>query len=129
MDRRRFLVLSGSTLPLAGCTSFGASRDEPDRSDDIHIGLSNGTAEPVTVGVTVSFLDTDYFETEQRVEAEAMEHVYPGIHWPGEYTITIAVEGREERTFQFDVEEFDLRAGSNFIVWIGSNDVRYGVEE
>jgi len=63
-----------------------------------------------------------------RAADEAVEYD-PGIHSPGEYTLTVAVDGGPTKTRELTIEEFDVGAGSNHYVEIYADEIQIFAEE
>jgi len=146
MKRRFVLTLLGSCIAVAGCahtetgtpdtTAAGEpahgpteSSETPDHAEDIFVVLQNETPEQVTVAVTITRGDSVSFEDEATVNPGETQYVYPGITERGEYELTVSLPDRPVQTRPFDVEDYDLRMGSNIDVWISTDTVRIGIEE
>ena len=62
------------------------------------------------------------------IEANGFTSLDTGIDESGQYDLTVAVDGRT-REITLEVEEYDLRRGSNVVFWVDEDVVRYGIEE
>jgi hypothetical protein len=117
--RRRHLVGVLGTLVGTGCISA---------SDEIRIVLENNTTRDAAVELQVS-RDTVVFAEELMVRSDSRSEVNPGITQPGQYQIAVTVDTGLEETYTWDVEEVDVRMGSNAILSIYETELRLRVEQ
>jgi hypothetical protein len=117
--RRRHLVGVLGTLVGAGCISV---------SDEIRIVFENNTFGDTGVELQVS-RDAVVFAEELTVRSDNRSEVNPGITQPGQYQIAITVDTGLEETYTWDVEDVDVRMGSNAILSIYETELRLRVEQ
>ncbi|WP_251342681.1 hypothetical protein [Haloplanus halophilus] len=151
MDRRELLALTPALLvTAAGCsidsesapstsspastTPDGTSSTDtptpsgsPARSDPIAIVVSNGRESAVDAALLVTHEADRIFDRTVVVEPGARRSVDPGIDGTGAYELTVSLAD-DERVRPFDVEDYDLRMGSDLIVEIGER-IRVLMEE
>lgn len=121
MDRRRFvttaaLLAAGS---VAGCTV-----DEFEPIEDVAIRIDNNTEAAVEVGLTVDRGDDVVFQDTVTVEADGRRFVNPRLTKSGDYRLHVAVDGDRKTTFEFGLDSYDIRTGSNVNVDVFSDGVR-----
>ncbi|WP_226021911.1 hypothetical protein [Halomicrobium salinisoli] len=145
MKRRRVLALLSAALPLAGCFAPEAevqpdqsdnstptvteATDTPDSSEDIFVSLQNETTEPVTAAVTITTNNSVFLEEEVSAGPSGINQLYSGITEQGDYELVVSIDDQREAEFSFGIGEYDLRMGSNLIVWIRDDEVGIGIEQ
>jgi hypothetical protein len=117
--RRRYLVGVLGTLVGSGCISV---------SDEIRIVFENNTSGDTGVDLRVS-REAVVFAEEITVRSDSPSEVNPGITRPGQYQIAVSVDTGLEETYTWDVEDVDVRMGSNAILSIFETDLRLRVEQ
>ncbi|WP_434530099.1 hypothetical protein ACODNH_02285 (plasmid) [Haloarcula sp. NS06] len=125
MKRRSLLSLSVLLIPFAGCST----ETDPDVAEDIFVVLDNESPEQATVAVSVVTGDSSVFEGETAVNPSNRKNVYPGITDTGDYTLTISLGDGREQEYPFNIEEYDLRMGSNIIVSINETEIEFSIQE
>lgn len=151
--RRHFLragISSVATVVLSGClTSSGTNSSETETtsptlspttrqpttsgtttpSDTIDVDFHGRESTDVTVHYTITQDSTPISEGDVQVPAGEVVSRESGITEQGTYTLTVTVADREEKSAQFDIEGYDLRMGSDLIVWIDEHEIGFGIEE
>ncbi|AHB67855.1 MULTISPECIES: hypothetical protein [Haloarcula] len=125
MKRRSLLSLSVLLIPFAGCSA----ETDPDVAEDIFVVLYNESSEQATVAVSVVTGDSSVFECETAVNPSNRKNVYSGITETGDYTLTISLGDGREQEYPFNIEEYDLRMGSNIIVSIKETEIEFSIQE
>ena len=125
MKRRSVLALPVLLVPLAGCSA----KTDPDFAEDIFVVLYNKSPEQATVAVSIVTDDSVVFEDETTVDPSNRKDVYPGISEVGDYTLTISLDDGRERDYPFNIEDYDLRMGSNIIVEISESEIQFFIQE
>ena len=129
---------AGESPPEATGTAEPADGDEvtestaagtPDYVGDIWIFLQNHTDVSKTVRLTVSATEETIREAERRIAPGAGSYVDPEIDEIGEYELLISVDGGPERSSPLRIEDYDIRMGSNVIVWIREESFKLLKEE
>ena len=148
--RRRTLLTALALFPIAGCGAPGSDpsiADEPSTptatpsrgaatptvtpppEDPILFVVHNSTDDELTVSLTLTYDGTTVLDETVLLTADEAVEYDPGLHTPGQYTLTVAVDGGPTRTRDLAIERFDVRAGSNHFVEIYTDDIRIFAEE
>lgn len=139
MDRRSLLAATG--LVLAGCseqvgpdqadepTDSAGTQETTDVAEDILIWVSNGTATEQTVRLTVTTGGGTHVEKSITLGANENTYVDPSIAEIGDYELTVELDDGRTESMPFDIEEYDIRMGSNFTVEIDPENIRVSMEE
>jgi hypothetical protein len=125
MKRRSLLSLSVLLIPFAGCSA----ETDPDVAEDIFVVLDNESPEQATVAVSVVTGGSSVFEGGITVNPSNRKNVYPGITETGDYTLTVSLGDGREQKYPFNIEEYDLRMGSNIIVSINETEIQISIQE
>jgi hypothetical protein len=131
-------LLTGAGIGLAGCTgiqgSEGTDTATPGDSDmsnpqeqQIFVVISNETAEPITLSIELSTEETVLLEEEMTIKPGRLTSYFTGIHDEGKYELSVVLDDRENKN-TFDIEEYELETGSNILVWLEEDVIRFGKE-
>ena len=158
VTRRSFLGSGGASVfaVLAGCIGETTSPEAPTESPvDTPRSATPTEPEPNNSNTTVTSNPTDPIEVEYVNETDAeqlvqysitrdsttvsegeltvpsgdVSSVHSDIKRMGEYELHVSVETLDEVTYPFDIEEYDLRMGSNLVVWMYEDKIETGIEE
>jgi len=148
--RRRTLLAAIALSPIAGCAapdSDGSTAREtstptattasdtttptvtPPPDDPILFVVHNPTDSELTVTITLTHDGTALVDETVTLTADEAVEYDPDIHTPGEYTLTVAVDGGLTRTRDLSIERFDVGAGSNHYVEIYADEIQIFAEE
>jgi hypothetical protein len=151
MRRRQLLGMIVTVVGISGCTSedgnspTNTTTEAPsptetstetqtttvpssDPAQDIWIVLENNTSEDVVVNLQISREDV-ILTDKVTIRSDGRSEVNSKITETGRYRIEISVDNGIEEAYSWNVEDYDLRTGSNMIISINENDVRIMVEE
>jgi len=147
---RRTLLAAIALSPIAGCsapggdastareaststapTSQGATTPTvtPPPDDPILFVVHNPTDSELTVTISLTHDGTALVDETVTLAADEAVEYDPDIHAPGEYTLTVAVDGGLTRTSDLSIERFDVGAGSNHYVEIYPDEIQIFWEE
>jgi len=149
--RRRTLLAALALSPITGCAAPSGSAKTssetpatsptitaessatptvtPPPDDPILFVVHNPTESDLTVSVTLTHNGTALVDETVALAADEAVEYDPGIHSPGEYTLTVAVDGGPTKTRELTIEEFDVGAGSNHYVEIYADEIQIFAEE
>jgi len=119
----------GTDSPNASPSSGTGDTDGFDAVEDVAVVLGNHTGTAVTVRLAVSTAERALLDADYEVGLDGRRAVDPGITATGEYGVSIAVRDGPETTATFDVEDYDLRAGSNLVAEIEADRIQVLVQE
>lgn len=140
MDRRDYLTaLHTALLAFAGgcltapdsattTTTDPATATTTPSPERIALVVNNGRDTPLDVTLTVTRDGDSVYRERVAVDAGERRSVDPGIDAPGAYELTVTLADGTERVRPFDIEDYDLRMGSNLVVEVGDR-IRVLVEE
>ena len=156
MDRRTVLATAALSLPIlsvSGCTAAptnnssastadvesdtGSRTDSNETTDDetvtntepIELEVYNDTSSEVIATVTLTRGNSTVLEDEFEVSPDESMSTETGITETGQYELTVAVADGREQTWSFDIETYDLRAGSGMSVFIEPDELEWLIEE
>lgn len=101
----------------------------PNPTDPIELDCHNETDEEQTVQYSITRDSTTVSEGEVQVPARGFSSVQLDIKRMGEYELNVTVNNIDEVIYPFDIEEYDLRMGSNLVVWIYEEKIEVGMEQ
>lgn len=137
LQRRTLLhVATGVGIGLAGCSSIdgpttGTPTDSPvpnPAAQAIHVVVHNEISQSITVSVELTSGGTALLEDQATIRPSEFTGFETGIDEPGDYTLKVAREDRVEDT-SFDIGAFDLDSGSDIIVRIYEDEIRFLTED
>lgn len=151
MNRRAFLATGGIALsaPLVGClqndtggkdnetstdrnstkTDDTGTEETSDSAEDIMVMVENPTSEEQTLTLTITQDSSSILEDDLSVDSDDRQETETGIDEQGEYELIVDVEGGDETSYPFSIEEYDVRMGSNLIVIIRDSDIEIMQEQ
>jgi hypothetical protein len=103
--------------------------DTPTAEERIMVALHNERDTEVTVSVTVVAGSEQLTDAERTLPAGGYEAVFSGIRDEGEYDITVETADGLSESYEFTIEEWDVRMGSNVVVWLGDDEMEFAMEE
>ena len=101
----------------------------PDPSDPIQLDCYNETDEEQTARYSIIRGSTSISEGDVHVPASGFASTELDIKRRGAYELTLSVKNIDAGTFPFDIGEYELRTGSNLVVWIYEEEIEMGIEE
>lgn len=101
----------------------------PNPTDPIKLDCYNETDEEQTVQYSITRDSTTVSEGEVQVPARDFSSVQSDIKMMGEYELNVTVNTIDEVIYPFDIEEYDLRMGSNLVVWVYVEKIEVGMEQ
>ena len=140
LQRRTLLqIVTGIGGGLAGCSSNqgteGTQTETPTDSpapnpeaQNIHVDLHNHLSQAITVSVELSTEQKVLINDEVSLEPNGFGSLDTGIDETGQYDLKVMVDDREKE-ISFEITDYDLEAGSNIVLWIDEDKIRYGMEE
>lgn len=142
MRRRQLLLgMTATVAGISGCISEDGSSPtktttetqtttdlSSDPEEDIWIVLENNTSGDVVVNLDISREDV-ILTDKVTIRSGGRSEVSSKIAETGQYRIEISVDNGIEESYSWNVEDYDLRMGSNMIISINENDVRIMIEE
>ncbi|MHC3380317.1 hypothetical protein [Haloarcula sp. H-GB5] len=118
-----------ATSPTTAVEASATPTMTPPPDDPILFVVHNPTESDLTVSITLTHDGTALIdETVALADDEAVEYD-PEIHTPGEYTLTVAVDGGPRKTRKLPIEQFDVGAGSNHYVEVYMDEIQIFAEE
>ncbi|WP_424003127.1 hypothetical protein ACOZ4I_03630 [Haloarcula salina] len=118
-----------ATSPTTTPESSATPTVTPPPDDPILFVVHNPTESDLTVSVTLTHDGTALIDETVALAADEAVEYDPGIHSPGEYTLTVAVDGRPTKTRKLPIDRFDVGAGSNHYVEIDADEIQIFAEE
>lgn len=88
-------------------------------TDPVMVRLANDRDTSVTLTATVTSGNRTLLETERELMGNSAVEVETGIDSVGEYQVRIEIADGDTATATFSYNDYDVRTGSNIIVWIG----------
>nr|WP_233340595.1 hypothetical protein [Haloprofundus sp. MHR1] len=98
-------------------------------SDPIELDVHNETEEPKLCQYSIRQGSDTILDGEIEVPASDFTPVDTGIEETGEYELNVAVDDIGQNSYPFSVGNYDLRMGSNLVIWIYENQIQMGMEE
>ena len=141
--RRRALITTLPVVAVAGCTAPDSTPTETDGQptathtdtvtanpdDPILFVVDNDTDTEQTVQLTLTDGDRTLIDDSVTLSPDGSREYDPEIGTPGEYDLSVAVDGGPSTSRTLDIEAFDVRAGSNHFIDITDDSIDVFWEE
>lgn len=114
---------------MAGCLSDLGGSDELDFAEDIWIVINNQMSQEVLVDLNIERSGEEFFTEEVTTPPESISKVYPGITETGNYQFTVSIGEERSTSFEWQVESFAIRAGSNLNIRVKDSEIDWYYEE
>ena len=101
----------------------------PDHAEDILIILRNFDTTEKTVSLVLSTPEETLLRGDFEVDPDAELPVNTQITEPGQYELTITVHGGPTTSTSFNIDDYDLQAGSDLIVEIDDGSLSVMLQE
>lgn len=93
------------------------------------VALHNHRDAAVALSLRVTGGAETLLDTERDLEAGGYEAVPSSIRAVGEYELSVETNDGAAASRTYAIEEYDVRMGSNLVVWVESADVELAIEE
>jgi hypothetical protein len=101
----------------------------PNPSDPIQLDCYNETDEEQSCTYSIVRNENTISDGKLEIPARDFASIDTAIEHVGEYELNISVDDIGEEAYRFNVEDYDLRMGSNLVVWIYQDGIQIGMEE
>lgn len=120
-----------TTRPSGGTTtpSETSTQVTPDPDDPIQIVVSNDGERSRTVTLTVTSAGGTVREATVEVDPDTVRTVDTGITTTGDYELHVVTADGVEESVPFDIEDYDIRMGSNLMVSVADDGIMVAIEE
>jgi hypothetical protein len=120
----------GSDTPTDGGDPSDTTGSESAPASDTDIEISNDTDTTRSVTVTITDSGETIFEESVTLDAGEMRRLDPGPVPKGTgYELIAETETGRRDTLPFGVDDYDVREGSNLLVWISQEGLETGMQE
>lgn len=124
---------TASDTPTASTTpdtlTASTPTDTPSAAGRIMVALHNHRDAAVTLSLRVTGGAETLLETERALEAGGYEAVPSGIRAVGEYELRVETNDGVAASRTYAIGKYDVRTGSNLVVWVEPDDVELAIEE
>ena len=100
----------------------------PGDAERIMVALHNDRAASVTLAVTVTRDDETRLDAERALPSGGYEALFSGIREVGEYGLRVETDDGVAESWPVPVDDYDVRMGSNLVVWASDGGLEMGME-
>lgn len=93
------------------------------------VDVHNERSTAVSLTVTVTAEIGQLLDADLTVPEAGFESVFSKINETGQYDVTVEVDDDTTGSASFSIEEYDVRMGSNVVVWVRDDEVELAIEE
>lgn len=101
----------------------------PGDAERIVVGVHNERSTAVTLTVTATAGNGQLLDAELTVPGAGADSVFSEITESGQYDVAVEVDDGTTGSARFSIGEYDVRLGSNAVVWIRDDEVELAKEE